>query len=51
MRLVMVIDVPDARPELTDPHEVAEDLIEVYDENRSHVVESFEVHFVSAEWQ
>lgn len=49
-KLIIVVDVPDADPAQIDPHELAEEVIDCYEQNRSYVAETFSVSFLSAEW-
>ena len=49
-KMIMIVDIPNVEAPLADAHEVAEEILDTYEEQRSHVVETFEATFVSAEW-
>lgn len=52
-RMIIVINLPDVDPTRVDPHDIAEDIVEVWNEDRDlhGDVCHAEVQFVSAEWE
>lgn len=50
MKLTMIVQVDDSvDPTLVDPHEIAEDVVAIYDEHARRNGDT-RVEFVSAEW-
>lgn len=50
-RLTMTIEVPDVAPSLTDPHDIAEGVVDRYNEQLAHeFTDAPPVLFVNAGW-
>ncbi len=52
-KILLVIDVTDCDPTVTDPHEIGCDLVDTFDDELKYAArdDGYRVRFVSAEWE